>query len=464
MRIRRLASTIVALFVAVFVDGFAAKADDMAYMINAQSQFGIIDLNTGDFSSLGYSTIPSFVPVGLGVSGGQLYTAGYTDTTLYQVNPASGALTKIGAGSVHYYGLGSTTGGLYALGAYVASNNATQFNLYSIDPTSGAATLIGPIGAIGPSQTWTLSNGSSTLYLSDNFNLYSLDTTTGAATVIGSQPLSTLNAAALVYEDGTLYAGVDSCTPSCNISVWSLNATSGAGALVANATNTGDFQGLAPIVPPASQQVLPQFAFGGGWYTGVYFTNTSASPVSFTVKFIGDDGNALNVPAIGNSILVSLAAGGTTILEAPNFGSLQQGYVSVALPNGVTGYGVFRQSIAGINDQEAVVPLSSASVSGSTLIWDDTAYTTSIAIANPSATQAVVSIAIRDTSGNMIGTSSLTLAPRTKTEAVLHSLPGLGGVVGNRGSATFVTSTGTVVVLGLRFNGAAFTSIPVENQ
>ena len=443
---------------------FVAKGDDMAYMINAQSQFGVIDLNSGNFSPVGNSSVAPYVPVGLGVAGAKLYTAGYTDTTLYQINPANGSLTKIGSGSVHYYGLGSTTAGLYALGTYTGVNNVPLFNLYSVDPTSGATTLIGPLGAVGPAAVSSLSTGSSTLYLVENFNLYSVDTSSGAATLIGSQPLMGLNAAALVYEHGTLYAGVNSCTSSCNLSTWSLNTTTGAGTQIASATNTGNFQGLAPIVPPTTQQFLGQFAFGGGWYTAVYFTNTTTSAVSFTVNFIADDGNVMNLPVIGRSTMVSLAAGGTAIVEAPNFGSLQQGYASAALPTGVTGYGVFRQSVTGIPDQEAVVPLTGEGVSGCTLVWDDTAYTTAIAVANPSSSPANVSITIRDSSGSVIGTSSLTLAPRTKTEAVLRNLPGLGGVVGNRGSASFATNGGNIVVLGLRFNGAAFTSIPVTNQ
>ncbi len=442
----------------------AARADDIAYMINAQNQFGTIDLNSGNFSLIGISSMPTYVSAGLGVAGGKIYTAPYTGNTLYQVNPTNGTLTSVGNGLLQYYALGSTTSGLFALGVYTSANNGPLFNLYSVDPSSGAATLIGPVGAIGPSSAWSLSTGSSTLYLVDNFNLYSLDTNSGAATRIGGASETNLTSAALVYENGTLYAGVDSCNPPCNVSVWTLNTASGASTYVADASNTGLFRGLAPIVPPSNQQILPQFAYGGGWYSAVYFTNTGTSAVNFTVNFIGDDGFPMNLPAIGGSASVSLAPHGTAILEAHNFGSLNQGYVSVALPSGVTGYGIFRQSIPGLPDQEAVVPLSPVAVSSTTLLWDDTAYTTTLAIANPGSVPATGTITIWDSSGNMIGTSPLSLAPRTKTEAVLHSLPGLGGVVGNRGSAAFVAGSGNIAVLGLRFNGAAFTSIPAANQ
>ncbi len=213
------------------------------------------------------------------------------------------------------------------------------------------------------------------------------------------------------------------------------------------------------------QQILPQFAFGGGWYSALYFANTSASPVSFPVSFTADNAEPLTVPSVGgSSMTVSLAAGGTAIVEAPNSGPLNQGYVSVSLPAGVVGYGVFRQSVPGIADQEAVVPLSSVSATTATLIWDDTNYTTSVAIVNPSAVATTVSITVRDSSGNILGTSSVALAAKSKTETVLRGLPGLGTMAGGRGSAEFTVAVGNVAVLGLRFNGAAFTSIPAVEQ
>jgi Concanavalin A-like lectin/glucanases superfamily len=213
------------------------------------------------------------------------------------------------------------------------------------------------------------------------------------------------------------------------------------------------------------QRVLPQLAFGGGWYTALYFTNTTTSAVSFAVNFTADNGAPLTIPSVGgSSTIVNLAPRGTALIEVPNSGPLNQGYVGVSLPAGVTGYGVFRQSVPGIADQEGVVPLSSASSTSTTLIWDDTFYTTSVAIVNPSSVSATVSIFVRDAAGATIGASSIALAPRSKTALILRTLPGLGGMAGNRGSADFTVSSGNVAVLGLRFNGAAFTSIPTADR
>jgi hypothetical protein len=71
-----------------------------------------------------------------------------------------------------------------------------------------------------------------------------------------------------------------------------------------------------------------------------------------------------------------------------------------------------------------------------------------------------VTITVRDLTGAVIGASAAVLPAGGKTEAFLHSLPGLEGILGKQGSAEFSVTAGNVAVLGLRFGGAAFTSIP----
>jgi hypothetical protein len=220
-------------------------------------------------------------------------------------------------------------------------------------------------------------------------------------------------------------------------------------------------EGTAAVTPAT---ILPQFAFGGGWYSALYFTNLTNAPVSFLLSLVGDDGTPLNVPALGGaSTTVTLPAFGTGIVEAPNEGSVvQQGYALFTLPSGVYGYGVFRQSVPGRADQEAVVPFSSAGATSNTLTWDDTNFTTAVAIVNPSSTSTTVAITLRDSGGNIMS-SSVSLPPNRKVETPLRSLPGLAGMAGKRGSAQFTVSAGNVAVLGLRFNESAFTSIPATD-
>lgn len=105
-----------------------------------------------------------------------------------------------------------------------------------------------------------------------------------------------------------------------------------------------------------------------GWYTAPYFTNLSGSPVSFPVGLFDGNGNPLSASAIGGaSTTVSLQPRGTALIAFPNAGALAQGYVSIALPSGVTGYGVFRQNVPGVPDQEAVQSIlpTTAGVTGS---------------------------------------------------------------------------------------------------
>src|SRR5580700_11426877 len=67
--------------------------------------------------------------------------------------------------------------------------------------------------------------------------------------------------------------------------------------------------------PQVLQDVLPQFAFGGGWYSALYFTNTTSTTVSFLVTFTSDNGTPLVVPGVGSSKQVTLAPLNTVIIE-----------------------------------------------------------------------------------------------------------------------------------------------------
>ena len=221
------------------------------------------------------------------------------------------------------------------------------------------------------------------------------------------------------------------------------------------------------------KRILPQFAFGGGWYSAIYLTNGGTASVSFPVSFTGDNGLPLTVPSISaSSTTITLAPGASTKIEAPNVGPLTQGYVSMTLPVGVTGYGVFRQSVPGVADQEAVVPLSVATAGFASLVYDETNnLVTAVAIANTSSVTTTVTITAFDSTGTVIGTFPLTMQPFTKTEAILHSYAGLGGMVGKQGTVQFAlpaqttsTPTGFLSVLGLRADGLALTSVPTVGR
>lgn len=219
------------------------------------------------------------------------------------------------------------------------------------------------------------------------------------------------------------------------------------------------------------RRILGQFAFGGGWTSAIYFSNTSTAALSFPVGFTGDDGKPMTVPSIAGSFTtITLQPGASTVIEAPNVGSLVQGYVTTYLPVGITGYGVFRQSTPGAADQEAVVQLAGGGGQFQIMVYDDTnTLTTAAAILNPSTVATTVGITATDESGAVIGTSSVDLPPLGKMATALRALPGLAQIAGNRGTVHFAVTkptnfTGSVSVLGLRFNGSAITSIPAVGK
>jgi len=439
-----------------------------AYMATGGGAFGTIDLNSGVFTQLGLTNLPV---AGLAVVGTTLYTnaqgTGNNRGQLYSLNPATGALMSIGSpAGIDFTAFGSYDGTLYAL-----DHSSANANLYSINASTGAATLIGPTNTgQGLAGYWSLSTNSTALYFSLNSNLYTLNTSTGHATVVGGLGggVQGIQVGAMAEIGGVLYGGQDNPAPPLRIVT--LNKSNGVATVLSNVTNSpgsnaSAIYGLAPMIQTENfAKILPQFCFGGGWYSALYFTNFTGTAVSFSVSFVSDAGTLLTVPALGGSTTnVNLRPHGTAIIEAPNVGSLSQGYAGFTLPSGVSGYGVFRHSATGLPDQEAVVPFSDANGTSNTLTWDETNLITAVAIVNPSLTAATVAVTLWDESGNTIGTSSISLPPNGKTEAELRTLPGLSGMVGQRGGAQFTVSAGNVAVLGLRADGPALTSIPTTN-
>ncbi|HYP13542.1 MAG TPA: choice-of-anchor V domain-containing protein [Bryobacteraceae bacterium] len=209
-------------------------------------------------------------------------------------------------------------------------------------------------------------------------------------------------------------------------------------------------------VTTGPMRVLPQLAFGGGWYTAMYFYNSGPNAATFPLRTYRANGEAAETRNI------TVPAGGSAFFEAPNTGNLTQGWAGAEMPDGVHGHGVFRQSVAGRADQEAVVPFSSDRTQRVVLLFDDTAgLRTTIAVANPTANDVSVNVVARGEDGQALGSPvTLTLRARERQAFALSDRAELAALNGRRGSVEFTTPTGAVSVLGLRFGGAAFTSIP----
>jgi hypothetical protein len=194
-----------------------ANADPLLYVSTAEGNFGTLDPTTGAFNQIGPTLSDPLAGLVLGPNG---YEGVSFSGNLDSVNPATGAVTVIGATGLGGYALCTAV-----LGGTVY---ATDFygNLYTVNKMTGAASLIGYTGIpsvpayqkilgsnLGDDESFFGINGK--LYATfDVFNistekavfgpeLYEINPTTGVATIVGP---TSLYIDAVAEVDGTVYA------------------------------------------------------------------------------------------------------------------------------------------------------------------------------------------------------------------------------------------------------------------
>lgn len=218
--------------------------------------------------------------------------------------------------------------------------------------------------------------------------------------------------------------------------------------------------------PAAGGIVIPQVADGAGWKTTFRFVNLSSHAVTFNVLLFSDSGAdmALPVNGIGSAVnlSVNLAAANSVDVESAGSGdTLTQGWAYV-LPqsagDSISGFTTFRQRVAGQPDQESTVPFVKEFGGHFAVMFDNTKFETGLAVANASATDsASIPVSIRDEQGNVIDSQSLSLAPEAHTAFALSAM--WPSTAGRQGTLEF--SGAAIGAMGLRFNGPAFTELPV---
>jgi hypothetical protein len=220
------------------------------------------------------------------------------------------------------------------------------------------------------------------------------------------------------------------------------------------------------VVVFTGDRVIPQFVDGGSWQTSITVVNLENHPTSFDVLFLDDNGNDLFVPISGQgtvrgmTISLNTAASFTfqTTGRNPNLAS---GWALLSQSNSdsVGMFAIFRQFNPGGQPQEAVVPSVNQFASHFVLPFDNTAYVTGIALANPTTTLVDIPVNIRNEAGQIIDTRHFSLGPYAHAAFSLPAVwPSTNGI---RGAIEFLTSGFGVGALGLRFNGSAFTSLNV---
>jgi hypothetical protein len=223
------------------------------------------------------------------------------------------------------------------------------------------------------------------------------------------------------------------------------------------------------VVVLMGDTIVPHVVDGGGWKTTFKFVNLNNYPVTFKLLFFADNGTDLNLPILGVgtviNLMITLPVAGSIEADTAGMNSvLSQGwaYLLQQRPNdSIGGFAIFREHVPGAPDQEAGVPIVNQFDNHFALIYDNTGpFLTGVAIANASpVTSALIPVNIRDSSGNIVESEVISLAPCGHMAFVLPAM--WPSTAGQQGVVEFLVSGLGVGALGLRFNGPAFTSFPI---
>jgi len=223
--------------------------------------------------------------------------------------------------------------------------------------------------------------------------------------------------------------------------------------------------GLVPAV--AATQIIPQVADGAGWSTTIVLANTTSTTQTVALSFNMDTANGATTPWTPQFLenlsqsSISLAAGSTLFLHTPGTSTtLTQGWGQVDAAAGVSGYAIFTDSASG-PAQDATAPAVSAS-SRILVPFDNTSgFISAIAVANPTNAAESVQVNIRASGGTLSGTLPTLPAKGQTTFLVPQQFP---GTAGKSGLVEFYVVSGSISIIALRANGAAFTAAPVYFQ
>ncbi len=258
---------------------------DSVYVVSASitgnGVFGTVDLTTGGYKPIGPTEPDGYFGMATGPNGA-LYSLNYGGQ-LEQINPVTGAFTRIGATGLQPCLVPSPACGptsVFSLGSLNGKLFATDFanSIYTVNPSTGAATLLAKNSGI-PSSPFVIGsqNLDGTFNLADeaiwsasgklyatydafvyNFQdssvvkisvapkLYSIDPATGLAMVIGTTDLG-IGAATDVH--GTSYAFAD-----LTAQIETINLSTGGATPIGNFDPAAEvLQGASPVAPePAS--------------------------------------------------------------------------------------------------------------------------------------------------------------------------------------------------------------------
>ena len=207
---------------------------------------------------------------------------------------------------------------------------------------------------------------------------------------------------------------------------------------------------------PAGNKTITHIAEGAGWKTSIILVNASTEPARFTLRFWGDNANALTL-SLGSdgrhsSITGAIAPGGSrTIRTDGTASSLVIGWAELASTGMIGGTAIFAAKTPGQPDSEAAVPIAAGGARRFVLPVDGSSgFATGVAFGNP-AVRTNVTVTFRTEAGLPVpAPASFSVPAHGHFSTVLP--------VNLRGVAEINAST-PISALGIRGHNQAFTSV-----
>jgi hypothetical protein len=204
--------------------------------------------------------------------------------------------------------------------------------------------------------------------------------------------------------------------------------------------------------------IFPQFA-DGHFTDGSYFRTTRIynNPGSGNVTC---NTQLQGMTTDGSSrFMGNVTPGSAVVSQTSGKQVIQTGYASMQCTSPVDAQALYSfYSASGVKLSEATVFSSPASRTVAVLADQREGSQLGLAMTNDSDQTNTLTITVNDANGNLVGTATQDLAPRTSTARFLGEFLSLPA--GFYGQAIISSSTGIVSVIGLRFTGTAFTTIP----
>jgi len=214
---------------------------------------------------------------------------------------------------------------------------------------------------------------------------------------------------------------------------------------------------------------IAHIASGNGWTTTFVLVNTGTSGAAVQLNFYADNGSPLSLPisypqqglAISHATSVSTGMGVGSMLLVQSTGveadPLLIGSAQLTVDGSVGGFVIFSYE----NGNEAVVPLQTGNAGGYIIAFDNTAGTgTGVAVNNASSQAANIGVIFRNSTGAVIGTSTIALAAHGHSAIVLQNqFPVTANI---QGTVEFDAPAGVSIgALGIRTPLAhTFTTLP----